>query len=282
MISVAVAGAGIATAVRTTAAFDPGDIVSDDSFFNYQAMSAHDVQQFLEKHTCTPRDGAPCLADYRQNTSDRAAAGDGHCTAYTGARNERASAIIVKVAQACRINPATLLVLLQKEQSLVTRPSPAGYQKATGYACPDSADCNTKYLGFFNQVYKAAWQFRQYTQHPSDWRYHVGTVAVQYHPNTACGSSDVTIADQATANLYNYTPYQPNAETLANPGGPAGACSAYGNLNFSRIWQQWFGSPLAVTFPDWLPVCLNYVGGQGCAPLTVPLRPPGQAAGAAY
>jgi hypothetical protein len=74
----------------------------------------------------------------------------------------------------------------------------------------------------------------------------------------------VRIENQATANLYNYTPYQPNAETLAHPKGPAGSCSTFGNLNFSRIFNTWFGSPLRERFPGMLPACLNFAGGQDC------------------
>lgn len=261
---------GEAAGAGNAAAFDPAFIISDDSFFNYQAMSAADVQSFLEQRTCISRDSAPCLADFRQSTSDRSRTGPGQCDGYTGASDERASRIIWKVAQSCRINPAVLLVLLQKEQSLVTRPSLAGYQKATGYACPDSADCNAKYLGFVNQLYMAGWQLREYTQHPDAWRYRIGDTKVQYHPRLECGSSIVKIRNQATADLYNYTPYQPNADTIANPHGPATSCSTYGNLNFSSIWWQWFGSPLAVRFPDWFPSCLNFVGGQDCPAPSVP------------
>lgn len=75
------------------------------------------------------------------------------------------------------------------------------------------------------------------------------------------------IVNQATANLYNYTPYQPNEQTVANPTGPGGSCSAFGNLNFSQLYTEWFGSPLAVRFSGWLPVWLNYPQGFGCEPI---------------
>lgn len=248
------------------ASFDPGDIISDDSFFNPDAMTQADIQEFLDARTCKPADGVPCLSHYRVDTPDVAASKD-RCTALRGQRDERASSIIARVASACTISPRVLLVLLQKEQSLLTAPSASGYQKATGYACPDTAECDKKFFGFFNQVYRAAWQFREYTVHPGDWRYQIGKNAIQYHPNAACGTSTVKIANQATANLYNYTPYQPNAETLAKPTGPAGACSTFGNLNFSRLYNAWFGSPLAVRFTGFIPECLIYEGGFGCAPL---------------
>ncbi len=245
--------------------FHPGLIISDDAFYNSQSMSASDIQDFLEARTCLPKDASPCLADYRTDSRSIPAQGAGHCGAIKGRHDEAASSIIERVAVACGINPQVLLVLLQKEQSLLTAPSASGYAKATGYACPDTASCDTKYRGFFNQVYRAAWQFREYTLHPDEWRYRIGRVPIQFHPNAACGTSTVRIENQATANLYNYTPYQPNADTLAHPKGPAGACSTFGNLNFSRIFNEWFGSPLKVRFPAWLPACLNFVGGTDCA-----------------
>ncbi len=244
--------------------FHPGLIISDDAFYNFQSMSAHDIQKFLAARSCHPKDTSRCLADYSTNSRSIPAQGAGHCDAITGRRDEAASSIIKRVAVACGISPRVLLVLLQKEQSLLTAPSASGYAKATGYACPDTAACDTKYLGFFNQVYRAAWQFREYTLHPGEWRYRIGDVPIQYHPDAACGASTVRITNQATANLYNYTPYQPNADTLAHPKGPSGACSTFGNLNFSRIFNQWFGSPLGLRFPGLLPDCLNFVGGHDC------------------
>jgi hypothetical protein len=230
--------------------FIPGYIISDDIFFNYNAMSEAAIQNWLNSQSCTPRDGVPCLRNYVQNTTTQGDQGAGHCTQYTGAGAEPASRIIFKVAQACRINPMVLLVLLQKEQTLITSPSSYGYQRATGYACPDTAACDARYFGFFNQVYHAAWQFRQYTLKPSSWRYRVGNVAIQWSPNAACGSSIVNIQNQATANLYNYTPYQPNAAALSNVYGTGDGCSAYGNRNFWRMFSDWFGSPIGSdTFP---------------------------------
>ena len=37
---------------------------------------------------------------------------------------------------------------------------------------------------------------------------------IQYNPDAACGGSWVYIENQATASLYNYTPYQPNQRGL--------------------------------------------------------------------
>ena len=244
--------------------FDPGHIVSDDAFYDSAAMSEDEIQAFLESVSCRPDEGVKCLADYSQSTTTQPAVGGAHCAEYGGGIRERASRIITKVAEACGISPRSLLVLLQKEQSLLTRPSVSGYERATGYGCPDTADCDTKYFGFFNQVYNAAWQFRQYTEEP-DRAYRIGTVQVGYHPDAACGASAVEIRNQATANLYNYTPYQPSDATLADPD-TGDACSAFGNLNFWRIWHRWFGDPEVERLPAFFPPCSRLVGGHPCPP----------------
>jgi len=244
--------------------FDPGHIVSDDAFYDSTAMSEEEIQAFLESVSCRPDEGVKCLADYSQSTTTQPAVGGAHCAEYRGGIRERASRIITKVAEACGISPRSLLVLLQKEQSLLTRPSVSGYERATGYGCPDTADCDAKYFGFFNQVYNAAWQFRQYTEEP-DRAYRIGSVQVGYHPDAACGASAVEIRNQATANLYNYTPYQPSDATLADPD-TGDACSAFGNLNFWRIWHRWFGDPEVERLPAFFPPCSRLVGGHPCPP----------------
>ncbi|WP_210418464.1 hypothetical protein [Agromyces intestinalis] len=266
-------GAATASAEPSTEEFDPALIVSDDAFFDSTAMSEADIQRFLEQTACRPDAGVVCLAHYRETTTDQPDEGPGHCDAYRGAAHERASRILHRVAGACGISPRALIVLLQKEQSLLTRPSAYGYERATGYGCPDTADCEQKYFGFFNQVYNAAWQFRQYTEHP-DRAYRIGVVDVAFHPDEACGAHPVDIRNQATANLYNYTPYQPNAAAVLDPESGDG-CSSWGNLNFWRLWWRWFGDPTAERFPGFLPACSRLVGGHPCPPVaTIPAAPP--------
>lgn len=242
--------------------FDPAFIISDYNFFNAHAMTEKQIQEFLESQNCVSRDDSPCLADYRQDTPSEPAGDPGGCTAYVGADDEPASRIIAKAALACRVSPRVLLVTLQKEQTLITRPNASGYRHATGYGCPDTAACDSNYYGFFNQVYAAARQFRNYTQHP-DRRYHVGPVEVRYHPNVSCRASVLDIKNQATANLYNYTPYQPDASAVESLGH-GGSCSSYGNLNFWKMYTQWFGSSTWVPYPALEDSCLNLVGGVPC------------------
>ncbi len=225
--------------------FDPGNIITDEVFFDRAALTAGQVQAFLKLKVpkCLAKAGSPdCLKNYRMKTPTRAA--DAYCKKYPGAANERASGIIAKVAKACGVSAKVLLVLLQKEQSLVTTTAPTTYQyeRATGFACPDTAPCDEQYFGFFNQVYHAARQYQRYAD-PSiyTWR-SIGTNKIAYHPKSACGTVEVDVKNQATLGLYFYTPYVPNAAALANMYGTGDSCSSYGNRNFWRGFTDWFGS----------------------------------------
>ncbi|WP_166784938.1 hypothetical protein [Cryobacterium sp. TMT2-42-4] len=249
--------------------FDPGYIISDQKFFDSGSMSESQIQSFLNSKVATCRTGYTCLKDYRVSTFTRAAVEPGHCKAYIGAENELASRIIFKTAQACGINPQTLLVLLEKETGLVgaTSPTDGTYRKAMGYGCPDTSVCDSAFYGLYNQIYKAAWQFRQYTNYPAR-QYRIGSISVGYHPNSSCGSSTVKIFNQATANLYNYTPYQPNTASLSNLGGTGDACSSYGNRNFWAFFTNWFGSTQSPG-PDAIQRAYNAQGGAA-GPLGAP------------
>jgi hypothetical protein len=238
-----------ATSARAVTGSDwlPGYIVSDQVFFNGSAMSAAQVQAFMDQKVPACQAGYTCLKDFRQPTPDKAA--DAYCAAYVGSTDERASDIIAKVGVACNVSQKAILVILQKEMGLVTHtwPSQWRFDQAMGYACPDTVPvtCNPAYAGFFYQVYLAARQLQRYSAPESSYHwYPIGAyTAVRYSTNAACGAPAVFIENRATAALYYYTPYQPNAAALANLGGTGDACSAYGNRNFWKFYWDWFGSP---------------------------------------
>lgn len=233
--------------------FQPGNIISDAVFFDRSTMTESDIQAFLQSKVPNCQAGYTCLKDWYDTS--RTTTADAMCGAYSGGVRERASRIIYKVAQACGINPRVILATLQKEQGLVlhTWPSEWRYTIAMGQGCPDTAACDTRYYGFFNQVFGAAWQFKRYANPPGTSQYFTWyapgkTWNVRYNPNAACGSSPVYIQNQATANLYYYTPYQPNAAALRAGYGLGDSCSAYGNRNFYQYFTDWFGS--TQTGPD--------------------------------
>jgi len=184
-----------------------------------------------------------CMANFSQTTPSMAAE-SGLCNAYTGG-TQSAAQIIHDVGIACGINPQVLLDLLQKEQAVITDSWPQGieYQEATGYACPDSGSCDPAYAGFFNQIYYAARQYRLYQLNASSYNYQSGrNNTILWNPSTSCGSSTVYLSGQATASLYNYTPYRPNQAALNNLYGTGDSCSSYGNRNFWVQFVDWFGS----------------------------------------
>lgn len=287
--------------------FDPGRIIDDAVFYNSGSMTAAQIQIFLEakvpncdyngtqpatdwgypnithaKLAEYKRNGtngfakdtgfhAPpyqCLRVYKQDTPQMEAA-SGFCDALPARNNRTAAQIIDDVSKACGINPRVLIVLLEKEQNLITDNWPLNRQltKATGFACPDPepgepVTCDPAYGGFFYQVYHAARQFKVYKAYPNNYNYRAGrNNNIYYQTNlgnfvnptgnandpsrsgkSGCGYKTIYIQNQATAALYIYTPYQPNKNALVNLYGSGDGCSAYGNRNFWRIFTDWFGS----------------------------------------
>lgn len=231
--------------------FDPGFIIHDAQFFNSDAMSEAEIQAFLASKSgaCA---NTNCLDVYRQTTFTRDATN--RCGRYQGGSLESAARIIYKVQVACGISAKVILATLQKEQGLVTHTNPTDgrLRIAMGYGCPDTAPCDSLYYGFYNQVYSAASQFQRYRLSPSSFRHKIGVQSLYLHPNSfltsppRCGSITVNIRNSATAALYNYTPYAPNAAALNNLYGTGDSCSSYGNRNFWRFFSDWFGDPTLI------------------------------------
>lgn len=237
-------------AKTSLAGFKPGNIISDAVFTDEKTMSEAQIQSFFNSKVskCVvgkDENGKPfvCLKDFRINSVNMPA--DGYCSGYKGAANETAARIIYKVAQACNINPQVLIVMLQKEQGLVTHvwPSAWRYDMALGQGCPDTAPCDPKFVGFFHQIYGAGRQMQMYMEGKWFTWYAPGkTWGILYHPNASCGRGNVYIANKATSALYYYTPYQPNAAALRAGYGEGDGCSSYGNRNFYNYFTDWFGS----------------------------------------
>ncbi len=252
-----------------------GNIIADTLFYNGSSMTTAQVQAFLmtKVSNCDTNGTQPaaeygrsdithaqyaalngwsappyyCLTTYRQvpradtvinsyNASSVSLDSQGALTA---------AQIIQKAASTYGISSEALIATLQKESPgpLVTDtwPLSSQYRNAMGYGCPDGAPCDPTFEGFYNQVMNAAKQFKKYKDSPELFRYKSGqNNTILYNPDTSCGSSSVYVQNNATAGLYNYTPYQPNAAALANLYGTGDYCSAYGNRNFWRIYNDWF------------------------------------------
>jgi len=248
----AVLGAATLTAVsqvpRAQAAELPGSIVdggyiiSDAEFYRSGSMSESQIQTFLNGKAGSCAAGATCLKNYRGEITGRKA--DSYCKAIPAEKNATAARMIFRAAGACGINPRVILVMLQKEQGLVTSRNPSDWnlEHAMGQSCPDTpAGCSAAAAGFWNQVYLGSRQMQIYTKYPNSFSYRAGQYnTIKWSPSSACGSSKVFIKNQATANLYNYTPYRPNIAALAAGWATGDACSTYGNRNFYNYYVAWF------------------------------------------
>ena len=208
------------------------------------------------KQVSTP-DRPGCIKDYVIDTP--AVTGSaGRCTSLPAKSKATAAEIIYNVARACGINPRVILVKLQKEQGLITNPTPSAraYDFALGMDCPDTPQgCSAASSGFFWQLYKGVGQLRWYSNPAGIFTWiKVGqTRSILYHPDSRpptngstprCGKQSVRVENKATAALYYYTPYVPNRAALNNLRGTGDSCSSYGNRNFWRFYSDWFGSPI--------------------------------------
>lgn len=202
------------------ATFNPGQIITDEDFTDATSMTVQDIQDFL-----TRRGGF--LASFVVQDFDK--------------NSKPASQAIYEISQMYGISPKVLLITLQKEQSLITQTSPSqtALDYAMGYGCPDSGGCSANASGFYRQLDFATWQFRKYFTYASQYTYKAGST---YTFNDLSGTrqTKVTIENQATANLYNYTPHVYN-----------------GNYNFFRFLTSWFTK----IYPDGSLVRIGKSGG---------------------
>ena len=252
----AVISTGVANA-KPVVGFQAGHIIDDLVFINKNSMNVDQIQAFLSSKvpvcdnwgtngsTSTSRRDfvlshgytlpMTCLKDYTENGLSSAQ-------------------IIYNASQTYNINPQVLIVLLQKEQGLVTDdwPTDNQYRAATGYGCPDTAPCDSQYYGLTNQINWAAHMFRAIFNSSPTWYtpYILGNNYIQYTTNASCGGTVVYIENKATQSLYNYTPYQPNQSALNAGYGAGDSCSSHGNRNFYQYFVDWFGSTRFIQDPN--------------------------------
>lgn len=245
--------------------FNAGHIIDDAIFTDNGSMDTSGIQNFLNSKVAScDTDGTQSAGDmgYPNITHAQYAANRGWpgppytCLKNYSENGLSASQIIYNVSQQYKINPQVLIVLLQKEQGLVTDtwPLPSQYRTATGYGCPDTAACDSQYFGLTNQLTWSGKMFRAIMNNSPTWYtpYVLGQNYIQYSPDASCGGSTVNIENRSTQALYNYTPYQPNQAALDSGYGTVN-CGAYGNRNFFLYFRDWFGSTRTSSY-HWAPV----------------------------
>lgn len=184
--------------------FNPNYLISDEEFTDYFSMELGEIQTFLEKGY---------LANYKTEDIDE--------------HTRYASEIIWRAAQRNSVNPKVILIMLQKEQGLVTDENPTVDQLdwALGYGVCDNCSHDDpdiqRWRGFAKQINSATLQFTE--GYFSDLENN-GETVMGFAPGERCLIDDTYVvpANNATAALYTYTPH------------------LEGNENFVTLWQAWF------------------------------------------
>lgn len=185
--------------------FNPSFILSDSEFTDYLALDIEGIQHVLNRGY---------LGDYAVEDVD--------------GRMRPVSEIIWWTSQMYGINPKVLLVMLQKEQSLVEDDSPSQDQMdwALGYgvcdSCTHSDPSIQRWRGLAKQLRSASMQFTEGYLIDIAER---GETVMGFGPGitTLIDDTYVTFANAATAALYTYTPH------------------LHGNQNFVALWSRYFG-----------------------------------------
>ncbi len=223
--------------------FNPNNIISDNDLLNYSSMSLPDIQNFLQSKKSflanyttanahgTVKSAAEIIYDASNNNFD--------CSGVVLSALPTETEKQLKCKKISTVNPKFLLILLQKEASLIedTSPSQSRLDWATGYGCPDGWVCNPYYKGFGKQVNSASLQFLAYINEQERYNYKAGqtyTISNTLDPycTTANQTMVVTPVNKATAALYNYTPHVFN-----------------GNYNVYKLWDRYFPKMVS-NYPD--------------------------------
>jgi peptidoglycan hydrolase CwlO-like protein len=188
------AGIGLFGGGKPIGGFSPTTVVSEASFRASTAMNAEQIQTFLEKQPGS-------LAHYQ-------------ALDHSG-KPATAAQMIAEASQAWGVNPAIILVTLQKEQSLLQRSNPSqnAYDWAMGCGKADSRTF-TQYRGFGKQIWFGAQKLQQ---NSSPWK--PGVVM-------KIDGESVSPSNSPTYSLYKYTPH------------------FHGVTRFWLLYWRYFGDPL--------------------------------------
>lgn len=220
VLACALVAPGIASAA-TAPPFVPELVISDNVFRAWGSLSAPDIQAFLERYT---------------GVLDTTLA-----PRHSDGTMQPVSLLIAEVSQEFSINPKVLLVMLQKEQSLLTKtaPSQTTLDWALGFGCYDGSTPETrdpKYKGLGNQIWYAARALDAYAE--TSWtpgqKRTVCMNCVTASP--AVLNYEFVAQNLATYKLYVYTPHS---------HGPTSDIYGGNYLFWTIYWKYFDEGPLA-------------------------------------
>lgn len=219
VLTYALLAPGVALAA-TAPPFVPQLIISDEVFRASSSLSTTDIQAFLEKQT---------------GVLDTTLA-----PRHSDGTMQPVSLLIWEVSQEFSINPKVMLVMLQKEQSLITKTAPTQYALdwAFGFGCPDGVPVELRdpsYKGLGNQIWYAARALNSYAE--TTWKPGLertictNCVTASYTPDYHFVAQNL-----ATYKLYVYTPHS---------HGPTPDIYGGNYLFWTTYWRFFDEGPLA-------------------------------------
>lgn len=162
------------------AGFNKNRVIEDSDFINIGTMTTAQIQQFLASQKSI-------LASYSE-------------------LGRSAAQIIFDAAQRYGINPQVILVVLHKEQSLLssnTADQERRLRKAMGAACFDDGTCDPRLFGFGRQVEAGTAILRRWFD-----RSRAGKAdPFRVEAASTIDNQTVTPENHATISLYKYTPH---------------------------------------------------------------------------
>ena len=212
--------------------FDPGNIISDDVFYDNLAFAdVAAVQAALD------RIGGTCVAStcLRRSTYTPGAYHLAWCKDWAGpTRPQSYASILFHLGKSCGINPQVAIVIVQKESQGLTRPTPPA--ALTGFGCPDtgpggSANCDPGSTGVWAQTLGMFQAFARLRDDSSKVNYLEGRASniLWNVAETGCGSAPVEVKNRATATLYTYTPSPtPLTPVKGTPAAPTATATSSG------------------------------------------------------
>lgn len=222
-------------------------LAGDSQFIDTNALNTDQIQDIL-------KDNKSFLEDFKEG--GRSAAQIIHDAAH-GAGD--ASGDWQGVSVHDTINPAAILAVLQKEQSLVTMrdQNDKSLKVAMGYGCPDGGGSDAKYHGFTKQVENGAWQLRyNYERAKGN-----GFKTYQVGDKATIDGKKVTIGNRATSALYRYTPHLGTAFTSLfakyNPGGSGASSSSSSSSKAKKNVTPVYNAQFSKTKPVAKKLVLN-------------------------
>jgi hypothetical protein len=235
--------------------FDPNKLIDDSVFENTRTFSsASAIQDFLESKNSVLANTSSSFIAQLKEPSDKALKEKLEDPNPDLSNKRTAAELIYDASKSSGLNAQVILVILNKEQSLITGRqgvSSDALQRpldfAMGFGCPDSQPCGEIYRGFYFQLFGgvdsennrylgAAKSLMKSFETPGGRGPFFNGATSKVGDAITLGNTtgdyegvmpqqSVVLKNAATAALYRYTPHVFN-----------------GNYNFWRFFTSWFGS----------------------------------------